>query len=354
MNCWVLPVLRDNEILPAPVVAGLADAYVFLRRVEHVLQGIADRQTQTLPDDPLGRARVTLAMGFDDWDGFSAALQAHRDEVSRHFADIIASEEEADENTRVDERWQELWLGEMDEATALDYLREQGFEAPEDSLKRLNALREGKSVQVMQTQGRRRLHQFMPVLLAALVDAEAPSRTLERSLLLVEAVLRRTAYLVLLLENPAALDQLVRLCAASPWIAEQLAETPLLLDELLNAESLYSPPQKSELEDDLRQQLLRIPEDDLEEQMECLRHFKKAHVLRVAASEVRGTLPLMKVSDYLTWIAEVVLEHVVQLAWQTMVSATATPMAGIRIRTCRLRSSATASSAVSSSVTPRT
>jgi len=121
------------------------------------------------------------------------------------------------------------------------------------------------------------------------------------------------------------LRELVRLCAASPWIADQLAETPLLLDELLNAESLYTPPDRDQLQADLNQQMLRIPLDDLEEQMEALRHFRKAHVLRVAASEIRGTLPLMKVSDYLTWIAEAVLEHVVVLAWHHLTQRYGTP-----------------------------
>src|SRR5690554_8042427 len=160
----------------------------------------------------------------------------------------------------------------------------------------------------------------MPLLLSALTGVENPSQTLERVLQLVEAILRRTAYMVLLMENPGALTQLVRLCSESPWIARLLAETPLLLDELLNAESLYKPPAKEALKDDLRQQMLRIPYEALEEQMEALRYFKKAHVLRVAASELKGTLPLMKVSDYLTWIAEVVLDHVVDVAFSNLIS----------------------------------
>lgn len=315
----VLFALRQRQLLPAEVVDSLREAYCFLRRVEHMLQGIADRQTQTLPDNPLDQVRVANAMGFADWMSFYDALNAHRTVVSRHFADIISTEDDTAEGADLDETWHEIWQGEMDAAAAVDWLGEQGFEAPEDSYQRLQTLRQERVVQTLQSQGRRRLHQFMPILLQALSGVEAPSRTLERVLLLVESVLRRSAYLVLLNENPAALEQLVRLCSASPWIAEQLAETPLLLDELLNTHSLYSPPQKAELEDDLRQQMLRIPAEDLEEQMECLRHFKKAHVLRVAASEVRGTLPLMKVSDYLTWIAEVVLDHVVALAWRNMV-----------------------------------
>ena len=69
----------------------------------------------------------------------------------------------------------------------------------------------------------------------------------------------------------------------------------------------------------------RIPEDDLEQQMEALRHFKLAHRLRVAASEIAGTLPLMKVSDYLTWLAEAILEQVLALAWRQTVAKYGTP-----------------------------
>ncbi|HDZ38949.1 MAG TPA: bifunctional [glutamate--ammonia ligase]-adenylyl-L-tyrosine phosphorylase/[glutamate--ammonia-ligase] adenylyltransferase, partial [Marinobacter sp.] len=249
------------------------------------------------------------------------ALTLHREKVATHFANIIATEEdEADAQSALDERWFELWLAEVDEASDTEWLAQHGYEDPIASLKAISSLRDSRTVETMQTQGRKRLNQFIPVLLEALTDVENPSETLSRVLQLVEAILRRTAYMVLLLENPGARTQLVKLCSESPLIARQLAETPLLLDELLNAESLYHPPARDELQDDLRQQMLRISYDDLESQMESLRHFKKAHSLRVAASELKGTLPLMKVSDYLTWIAEVVLDHVIDVAFANLAS----------------------------------
>jgi glutamate-ammonia-ligase adenylyltransferase len=168
----------------------------------------------------------------------------------------------------------------------------------------------------MQRLGRERLDAFIPRLLAQAVEHDNPDLVLERVLPLVEAVARRSAYLVLLTENPGALRRLLTLCAASPWIAEQIARFPLLLDELLNEGRLFSPPQALELAAELRERLTRIPEDDLEQQMEALRHFKLAHRLRVAASEITGSLPLMKVSDYLTWLAEAILEQVLTLAWR--------------------------------------
>ena len=60
--------------------------------------------------------------------------------------------------------------------------------------------------------------------------------------------------------------------------------------------------------------------------MEALRYFKQAHVLRIAACEVSGRLPLMKVSDYLTWIAEVILDHVLELAWYNLVEKHGFPL----------------------------
>ncbi|TGN38528.1 bifunctional [glutamate--ammonia ligase]-adenylyl-L-tyrosine phosphorylase/[glutamate--ammonia-ligase] adenylyltransferase [Marinobacter confluentis] len=316
----ILRELEALELLPSVVVNELAAAYVFLRNLEHALQGMEDKQTQLLPDNDIDQLRVALIMGFDDWQSCLDTLNNHRQRVATHFADIIATEDEDGDRIDLAEEWQELWMGETDEATAVQWLGSQQFEDPQASHRELVTLRDSRTVQSLQTQGRQRLNRFMPVLLEALSHVEEPSQTLTRVLQLVEAILRRTAYMVLLLENPGARAQLVRLCSESPWIAAQLAETPLLLDELLNAESLYSPPAKEELRDDLRQQMLRIPFEDLEEQMETLRHFKKAHILRVAASELRGTLPLMKVSDYLTWIAEVVLDHVVDVAFANLTS----------------------------------
>lgn len=316
----VLGAIKAHGLLPAEVVDDLLESYVFLRDLEHAIQGMEDKQTQLLPADDKSRLIVALIMGYENWVALDSVLQSYRKKVMRQFADVVTvADEEGAEGSTLDDHWHLIWEGKVDEGEAASFLQGAGFEDRTLTLKQLQDLRESKPVVVMQVQGRQRLDKFMPILLHEVTQAEAPSQTLSRILRLVEAVIRRTAYLVLLYENPSALRQLVSLCSASPWIAEQLAQAPVLLDELLNTESLYSPPNKETLADELRQQMLRIPEEDLEEQMEALRHFKKAHVLRVAASELRGTLPLMKVSDYLTFIAETVLQYVLKIAWQSMV-----------------------------------
>ncbi|MFC0709323.1 bifunctional [glutamate--ammonia ligase]-adenylyl-L-tyrosine phosphorylase/[glutamate--ammonia-ligase] adenylyltransferase [Azorhizophilus paspali] len=317
----VLATLEGQGYLPPAAVAELREGYEFLRYTEHALQAIADRQTQMLPDNELDRARVACMLGCAGWEAFLGRLAHWRERIDWHFRQVIAvpGEDEASERRPVDAQWLPLWENGGDEAAVCRQLVEAGFADPQQVRQRLATLRGGSQVRGMQRLGRERLDAFIPQLLAQVVEQDDPDLVLERVLPLVEAVARRSAYLVLLAENPGALRRLLSLCAASPWIAEQIARFPLLLDQLLNEERLYSPPQEAELVAELRELLLRIPEDDLEQQMEALRHFKLAHRLRVAASEIAGTLPLMKVSDYLTWLAEAILDQVLSLAWRQMV-----------------------------------
>src|SRR5690606_23611117 len=126
----------------------------------------------------------------------------------------------------------------------------------------------------------------------------------------------RSAYLALLVEHPMALSQLMRLCAASPWIAGQLARHPLLLDELLDPRQLYAPLRRADLEAQLAVRLADVDALDLERQMDTLRQFQQAAVIRVAAADIVGATPLMVVSDYLTDIAEVILNRVLALCWR--------------------------------------
>lgn len=326
----VLKTLEDQGYLPAAVIDELREGYQFLRYTEHAIQAIADRQTQMLPDDPQDKARIAFMMGFADWASFHEQLMHWRERVGWHFRQVIADpdEEEGQEDHGeeiVGGEWLPLWEESQNEESACLQLQEGGFADAQKALKNLSNLRNSSQLRSMQRLGRERLDAFIPRLLAQAVEHDNPDLVLERVLPLVEAVARRSAYLVLLTENPGALRRLLTLCAASPWIAEQIARFPLLLDELLNEGRLFSPPQALELAAELRERLTRIPEDDLEQQMEALRHFKLAHRLRVAASEITGSLPLMKVSDYLTWLAEAILEQVLALAWRHTVARHGAP-----------------------------
>ena len=315
----VLATLAEKNYMPDQAVAELQAAYIFLRNTEHAIQAFNDQQSQKLPADDLPQAALAMALGFQQWPDFINTLTKHRNNVSQHFQQIIADN---NEQVAIDKQscWDEIWLADCDHDQALQHLSDAEHENSGAVLARLQRLQQDRTVQRMPPISRARLDQFMPLLLQAVANTESPSATLLRIVPLVESVLRRTAYLVLLVENPNALKQLIILCAGSPWIAEKLTTQPVLLDELLDNRTLYQVPKKQTLRDELQQQMLRVGWDDLETHMDGLRYFKQAHYLQLSAAEVTGKLPLMKVSDYLTMIAEVVLEQVLELAWYNLVA----------------------------------
>ena len=104
-----------------------------------------------------------------------------------------------------------------------------------------------------------------------------------------------------------ALSQLVRLAGISPWIAQQITQFPLLLDEMLDPRQLYSPLNREDLRMELDTLLSAADPDDQEQQLDRMRQFANSNKLRVAAADITGIIPLMVVSDYLTDIAETLL-----------------------------------------------
>ena len=314
----VLEVLRGFEMLPEFVVRELVSNYEFLRNCEHRLQAYADQQTHLIPEDAEGQARLAMSMGFSDWALFFKELTRRMSQVHQHFEQVFAAPQ-TESSAGGGSCWQQLWQGIMAPEAALTLLEEAKFSDPQALYERLERLREGRTVRQMGPTGRQRLENLMPLLLAAVADLAPPGETMKRILELIERVLRRSAYLALLVENPLALSQLVKLCHASSWIATTLQLNPQLLDELLDPRSLYAPPSEHDLHNDLHNRLSHVDADDQERLMDELRRFKQAQVLRIAATDIMNVLPLMHVSDHLTAVAEVALDATLDQSWRYMV-----------------------------------
>jgi glutamate-ammonia-ligase adenylyltransferase len=313
----VLDTLAELQLLPRAVVADLLAAYGFLRRVENRLQAIRDQQTHHLPEGELDRARLALAMNYPDWDRFRAALDQHRQRVETHFTQVFAAP--AGQPRDSADPLAELWLKRLAEREAERALESAGFDDLAEAKRWIEQLRSGTAPRYLGQQGRARFDALVPMVLAEAGRQPQAAEVLGRLVQVLEHIAGRTTYLVLLQENPPVLAQLVKLCAASPWIAQQIARFPLLLDQLLDPRTLYAPLQHEELESELARRVGDVEAADLEQQMDRLRQFKHAMVLRVAAADLAEAIPLMVVSDRLTAIAEVVVEQVLAIAWAEMV-----------------------------------
>ena len=322
----VLEALRGLDMLPDYVVEELNAAYDFLRRVEHRLQAWADQQTQLLPDegDEAGKVRIAFTMGYDNWDAFIKGLRFHTQKVHQHFEQILAAPQSEHEDSE-ESHWVAIWDGSIDLDDAISILQQSGYQQPEASYEQIRTLAESRVVQQISSTARQRLDHLIPLIFGSISQSDNCDETLKRILNIIEKIARRSAYLSLLVENPLALSQLVKLCSRSLWIADTIAANPILLDELLDPRTLYTPPTREELHNQLSNYLIHVDSDDQEGQMELLRRFKMAAVLRVAAADVMDAEPLMVVSDHLTEIAEIAVEASLDIAWQQMVKKHGVP-----------------------------
>ncbi len=302
--------IEETGLLPPDAVEGLRNAWRFLRRTENLLQAWQDRQVHELPADPVDRARLAFAMGFDDWASFAAALAAHQRLVDDRFRRQTADGRPAEPEDGV----AAAWRGDEPEDAALESLRAAGYAAPERALAAMRNLAEARWYTRLDDTARQRLATLVPALARAAGELPAPEEALERLLRVVGAIGGRSAYFALLNENPAARAHFATLCGSSEFLASQVAVHPLLLDDLIDPRVMEAPPGRDQLAAELEARLVGEDPDDLEGQMDALRKFQRAAVFRVAVADLSGRLHVMKVSDQLTWIAEVLLEACIRIS----------------------------------------
>jgi [glutamine synthetase] adenylyltransferase / [glutamine synthetase]-adenylyl-L-tyrosine phosphorylase len=278
-----LKVLPEKKLLPAAAARELAEAYEFLRNVEHRLQYLDDAQRHDLPADAEDRGRLAAMCRFDSWRDFYSRLSEMRASVSRHFENVFA------ERAAAAEPW------------------------PEHA--RLAALRGSQRYAALPEQSRQRLDRLVPALARAARNTPDPDATLVRGVDLVEAIASRAAYLALLAEHPEALERVARIIGASSWAAEFITRHPLLLDELLDDRVLYAPADLSLFSRNVKQQLAAA-QGDTERRMNILREAHQAQVFRLLAQDLAGLLTVEKLADDLSALADLVLEVCIDEVWR--------------------------------------
>ncbi|MEQ1581088.1 MAG: bifunctional [glutamate--ammonia ligase]-adenylyl-L-tyrosine phosphorylase/[glutamate--ammonia-ligase] adenylyltransferase [Steroidobacteraceae bacterium] len=321
-----LKLLTGQKLLPQAAVDELAESYRFLRRVENRLQEWNDEQTHSLPTTPERQQRLALAMGHADWDALQGTLDLHRQRVSRHFDSIVfAPATGASESAAACEALLDSGRTTADREVELKRI---GFAEPHGVLEQIDRLRESGYYRRLDDNGHRRLHVLLPKLLKSVVGGPHPEVTLGRLLKIVEMIGGRTVYLALLNENRIALERLIDLCARSQFLADQIAAFPLLLDELIDDRLYESLPSRQEFKADLTERMEGAWQEDAERQIELLRQFQRAALFRIAVADLSGHLPLMKVSDRLTDLAELILAQTFVISWAQVAARHGTPQCG--------------------------
>jgi len=326
-----LATLGELQLLPGAAVAELRAAYLYLRRLENALQMLADSQVHQLPADELSRERIALATGASSWQGLLAELGRHQACVSSHF-DRFVFGAAGRGGTAVAIDLGRLWDDGAESAVLIDSLGRAGFADPGEAAQMLLALRASGLVRKLDEPGRRRLQALLPPLLADIgaagLAAAEQLAVLRRIISILEATGKRSAYFALLRESQPARSRLIEICRHGEFLVRQIASYPLLLDELVDERLLSELPGREALARELQAAMQQLQEEDPERQVEALCHFQRAAVFRIAVADLTGRLPVMRVSDRLTEIAELIIARAMELAWGQITALFGVPHCG--------------------------
>lgn len=305
----VLADLGALELWSSAQVAQLREAYLLLRTVENAIQFECEQQSHQLPETPEAWQRLALATGFVDVATLEAALGRSRDYIHQLFETIFSSED-----VEIDDGLTALNWADPDEAAIDAWLQAQEVEALARAKigARIQKFAQQMPWRRLPRQTVERLNKLLPQILMEATLKPQGQAGLAGLLDLVEAVSGRGVYIDMLAEQPSLLSHLFDIAASSAWLMRFICEHPLVLDDVLSERSALKEPAK--LAQDLAARLQGIEDD--EDWLHALRDFKHAQVFKVAWADIHGTIGLMQVSDYLSHIAELVLDNVYRRAYE--------------------------------------
>jgi glutamate-ammonia-ligase adenylyltransferase len=303
--------VEAHQIEPGAGTA-LAEAYRFLRRLENRLQMLRDEQTHALPVDPIDRARIAQGLGYREWSQLLDALERRREVISEEFHALLAPRERQQAPGALADYW--LALPDGGNAAAL---ADAGFDEVDEADGLLRDFARRPGVSGLSDSTRARLDRVLPAFLQGVARSRQPLLALRRLLALLHNILRRSAYLALLDEQPAALARLVEVISQSAMLAERLTVHPLLLDELLDSRVTGPLPGRDELiaacvgvagaGDD-------TAGDDVEAVLNALNEVRQALSFRIAMAHRDARQPAVDTARQLTWLADGVIQRVLTLA----------------------------------------
>lgn len=319
----LVPALSACEqlgLISAKRAKGLLEAYRLLRRVENRAQMFADAQTHELPEEALARERVALALGFSDAGALETELNRHRGLVSDEFKSVMAA---SDTGRKVDQSGScdALWQQSSPEFVDRDAFVAAGFEPVQPVIDALQGFLGSPILRAASTRSRERIDRIMPAMLSAAAQSSAPSACLVRLIGLVQAVARRSAYLALLDEQPAALKRLTSVFAASALLAERVIAHPLLLDEMLVDRGQEAPPGREQIEAEMARRLAAVHEPDLEREIDLLQEQKLAVQFHIGLAFLGERIDAVAAARALTDVAEAVLATALRIAERDLVAA---------------------------------
>ncbi len=325
--------LKNQGLLSSDWVNDLTAAYLFLRKAENALQLREDQQVHVLPTSSEHKSHYAYLVNKHNWEEFYTEYTRHAKNVNELFQSILNVNDDAQDAQPGSIEIENVWKQIDEKEYCLEILTKNFKQNADYLFTHLKKFHDSSRVKKLIPVARNRLDSFIPIFLQELKEFDEPIPVFDRFLNILKQIILRSTYISLLIENKNKLSAVFSLIQASPWISKYLSTHPLLLDEVLSMDSAYEPPSFIAMQNQLNL-MLQDEELDLERFMQVLREFKHSQVIQIAAMDVVESFPIMKVSDHLSWLAEVCINSAVQYANEELKVKYGTPQCVLDGKVC--------------------
>ncbi|HEY6132408.1 MAG TPA: bifunctional [glutamate--ammonia ligase]-adenylyl-L-tyrosine phosphorylase/[glutamate--ammonia-ligase] adenylyltransferase [Rubrivivax sp.] len=306
--------LASRGLMKPATAQRLAEAYTFLRRVEHRIQYLDDQQTHLLPSHDGDLAWIAQSLGLPcrgDTCDLLGRLCEIRELVATEF-DALLHDGQAPSPT-----------GKGGCRSCVQAPLPIDSEALHEALpaalgERVRRWSAHPRVATLRDESKARLGRLLQRAQACIRDGSCTEDAALRFIDWIEPLLRRESYLALLVERPEVQKRLLRLLGLARWPMQYLMRHPGVIDELADERLLHERFDRSAYVRDLEDRLAawtRSGQADEESLLDTLRHAHHAEVFRTLVRDVEGRLSVEQVADDLSALADATLDTAQRWSW---------------------------------------
>jgi len=234
--------LRNRNLLTEQEFVALRGGYLFLRRLEHMLQIAEDLPLQTLPKDERELNRLARCMGLENGGALLRSFERHTKQIRQVYEGVT---NELAKTLGVSEQVM-LSLSvvgglETDENAFLSL----NFVRPKEAQKRLSRLVHGETTVGLRWREQVRVMKVLPSLLDAIARTPDPDNALMRLEGIVDALGPRYSVLDSLVSNLFALRALTLVASISEPLCQLAIRHPEWLESLLSGTLAEIPDEET-------------------------------------------------------------------------------------------------------------
>src|SRR5262245_30869321 len=280
-TCETLRALAAAGHIAPSAADELIEAYGFLRKVEHRLQMVDDRQTHSLPNDEAGVAAIAAFLGYPDSRSFQNDLLDHLRCVESHYAHLF---EEAP--SLAGPGGNLVFTGTDDDPGTLATLQALGFRDASAAAAIVRRRHHGRYRSTSTARARELLTELMPGLLKALGSTAAPDQALLNFDRFLDNLPAGVQLFSLFKSNPALLELVAAIMGSAPGLAAHLARRTILLDSVLSPDFYKPLPSAAAMTDDLAAVLATVEDD--QDILDAARRWTNDRRFQVGVQQLKG------------------------------------------------------------------